>query len=66
VIDDGTLSGIITDRDIYIALGYPESAGWGANSGNVATREMQGCRPDTEIHTTLAVMRRATPTTAPT
>ncbi len=59
VVEDGKLAGIITDRDICIALGTRNRLAAEVAVGEVATRSVQSCAPDADVHTAMAAMRRA-------
>ena len=59
VVDDGKLAGIITDRDICIALGTRNRPAAEIPVKDVATREVQTCTPDDSVETAMATMRRA-------
>jgi len=59
VIDDGKLAGIITDRDISIALGTRKQPAAEIPVKDVATRDMQTCTSDDDVHTAMATIRRA-------
>ena len=59
VLEDGALVGIITDRDICIALGTRTRLATDINVGEVATRAVQTCAPNADINSAMAVMRRA-------
>ena len=59
VVEDGKLAGIITDRDICIALGTRNQYATEATVKDVANRDLQTCAPEDDIHTAMAVMRRA-------
>lgn len=59
VVDEGRLAGIITDRDICIALGTRNRPATDIAVKDVATYELQTCAPDNDVHTAMAVMRRA-------
>lgn len=59
VEDGGKLAGIITDRDICIALGSRNRVPAETPVKDVATREVQSCSPDEDVHAALATMRRA-------
>jgi CBS domain-containing protein len=59
VVDDGKLAGIITDRDICIALGTRNRPAAEIAVKDVATREVQTCAPDDSVETAMATMRRA-------
>jgi CBS domain-containing protein len=59
VVENGRLAGIITDRDISIALGTRNRRASDVKVGEVATRDVQTCAPDADVHSALAIMRRA-------
>ncbi len=59
VVDDGRLAGVITDRDICIALGTRGRAATEIRVGDVAARSLQTCAPDDEVSSAMAAMRRA-------
>jgi len=59
VIEDGKLAGIITDRDICIALGTRDKAAADTTVKDVASADVQTCAPEDDIHTAMASMRRA-------
>lgn len=59
VTQDGKLTGVITDRDICIALGTRDQTAAQTAVKDVATGEVQTCRVDDEIETAMATMRRA-------
>lgn len=60
VVDgDGKLAGIVTDRDMCIALGTRNRLAADTAVKDVATGEVQTCTPDDDAHTAMAIMRRA-------
>jgi CBS domain-containing protein len=59
VVEDGKLAGIITDRDICIALGTRNRPAADTTVKDVATGDVQTCTPDDDVHTAMAIMRRA-------
>ncbi len=59
VVENGKLAGIITDRDICIALGTRNRPATEIAVRDVATRELQTCTADQEVNAAMAVMRRA-------
>ena len=59
VVDDGKLTGILTDRDISIALGTRNVPAAGIAAGEVATHEVKTCNPGDDVHEAMALMRRA-------
>jgi CBS domain-containing protein len=59
VVENGKLRGIITDRDICIALG---TRNWSASDiavKDVASYGLHTCGPNDNVSTALAIMRRA-------
>jgi CBS domain-containing protein len=59
VVEDGKLTGIITDRDICIALGTKNRRAAEVRVDEVASQDVQTCSPDADVHAALATMRRA-------
>jgi CBS domain-containing protein len=59
VVDDGELVGVVTDRDMYIAIATRNARASEVRVGAVATRNVTTCRPDEEVETALAAMKRA-------
>lgn len=59
VMDDGKLAGMITDRDICIALGTRNQRAGEIPVKDVATREVQTCTADEDIGKAMLAMRRA-------
>ena len=59
VVDDGELVGVVTDRDMYIALATRNAQASAVRVGAVATRNVATCKPDDEVETALATMKRA-------
>src|SRR6185503_13260431 len=53
------LAGIITDRDICVALGTRNQSAAETAVRDVATREVQTCAPDDGVDAAMAIMRRA-------
>ena len=59
VVDDGNqLKGIITDRDICIALGTRHQPPENITVNDVATHEVFTCSPDDDVHVPMGLMRR--------
>jgi CBS domain-containing protein len=52
------LIGVVTDRDICIALGTRNRLPADLTVGEVATREVFTCKPDDDIHEALEIMAR--------
>jgi CBS domain-containing protein len=59
VVDDGELVGIVTDRDMYIALATRNTRASRLRVGAVATTKLATCVPDDDVRVALATMRQA-------
>jgi CBS domain-containing protein len=60
IIDHGKLRGVITDRDICIAVGTRDQPAAAITVKEAAPAgDMHTCRPDDDITAAMAVMRRA-------
>jgi CBS domain-containing protein len=59
VVDDGELVGIVTDRDLFIAVGTRNTRAVHLRVGAVATTKIATCAPDDEVETALATMKQA-------
>jgi CBS domain-containing protein len=59
VVEDGRLEGILTDRDICIALGTRNRRASEIDVKEVATRDVKTCSPETDVEAAMALMRRA-------
>jgi CBS domain-containing protein len=59
VVEKGRVVGILTDRDICIALGTRNRPAAEVTAATVATGDVETCSPDSDIHAAMAVMRRA-------
>jgi CBS domain-containing protein len=59
VVDDGELAGIVTDRDMYIALATQNARASRLKVGAVATKKLVTCAPEDNLHAALAAMRQA-------
>jgi CBS domain-containing protein len=58
VVDDqGKLWGIVTDRDLYIALATRNTRASDVTVGGVAGREVFTCGPDDDVQSALATMK---------
>jgi CBS domain-containing protein len=53
---DRKLCGVVTDRDICIAMGTRNRLAGGLTVGEIATRDVFTCKPDDEIHEALDTM----------
>ena len=56
---DGKVIGVITDRDICIALGTRNCLAGEVSVGEVMSGELHSCAPDDDIHVALQTMREA-------
>ncbi len=59
VVEDGRLTGILTDRDICIALGTRGVPAASILVREVAMTEVETCAPEWDLHSAMHVMRRA-------
>lgn len=59
VVEDGRLVGILTDRDICIALGTRNKTASELTVGELETKDVVTCLPEDEVHTAMELMRRA-------
>jgi CBS domain-containing protein len=59
VLDGEKLAGILTDRDICMALGTRNCRASDITAAEVATTAVETCAPDADIQTAMDVMRRA-------
>ena len=57
VVEAGTLLGVVTDRDLYIALATQNRRPSELLVGDVATRTVITCEPDADIHAALEAMK---------
>jgi Predicted signal-transduction protein containing cAMP-binding and CBS domains len=59
VVDsDGRLVGIVTDRDMYIALATRDKLASQLTVGEVARKQVFTCEPDDDVHVALATMKQ--------
>lgn len=59
VVDEGELVGIVTDRDMFIAVGTRDVRATHLRVGAVATRQVSTCGSDDDVDAALAVMKGA-------
>jgi CBS domain-containing protein len=59
VVDDGVLVGVVTDRDMYIALATQNARASRLRVGAVASTKLATCAPEDEMLTALATMKQA-------
>jgi CBS domain-containing protein len=58
VVKDGKLVGVVTDRDMYIALATRNRLASEVTVGQVAGTTVFTCKPDDDVHDVLATMKR--------
>lgn len=59
VVDDGELVGVVTDRDMYIALATQNARASRLKVGALATKKLATCGPEDDVRAALATMRQA-------
>lgn len=59
VVDEGELVGVVTDRDLYIALGTKNERASVLKLGAVATTKLATCVAEDDLNTALATMKQA-------
>ncbi len=59
MVDDGELVGVVTDRDMYIALATQNARASHLRVGAVATKTVATCDPEDDVHAALATMKQA-------
>jgi CBS domain-containing protein len=59
VVDGGELAGVVTDRDMYIALATRNERAAHLRIGALAATKPATCGPDDEIRAALEIMRQA-------
>lgn len=58
VVEDGKLVGIVTDRDMFIALATRNQLASQLNVGEVARETVATCQPEDDVHSALATMKQ--------
>ena len=58
VVDDGKLVGVVTDRDMYIALATRNKLASDITVGEVARPQVFTCGPDDDVEGALEIMRK--------
>jgi len=59
VVDEkGKLAGVITDRDMFIALATRNRLASQLTAGEVARKQVVTCKPDDDVHAALAAMKQ--------
>jgi CBS domain-containing protein len=56
VVDSGKLVGVVTDRDMYVALATRNAPASQLTIGEVATSKVWACGPDDDVHAALDTM----------
>ena len=59
VVDEGELVGVVTDRDMYIALATQNARASRLKVGAVATKKLATCTPEDDVQTALATLKQA-------
>jgi len=59
VVDDGAIVGVVTDRDMYVALATRNVRAADLKVGAAATKTVVTCTPEDDVHQALALMRQA-------
>jgi CBS domain-containing protein len=59
VLDEGKLVGVVTDRDMYIALAARNARAAQLTVDAVATKNVATCTPEDDVHSALAKMKDA-------
>ena len=57
VVDKGKLVGVVTDRDMYIALATRNTLASQVTVGEVARQQVWTCGPDDDVHVALETMK---------
>lgn len=57
VVQDGKLCGVVTDRDLFIALGTRNTPAAALAVGAVAGANVWTCGPEDDVHVVLALMK---------
>ena len=58
VVDDGAIDGVVTDRDMYVALATRNARAAHLKVGAVATKTVVTCAPEDDVHAALALMKQ--------
>ena len=57
VVDEGKLVGVVTDRDMFIALATRNIPASHVTAGEVAGKQVRTCGPDDDVHAALETMK---------
>ena len=58
VINEGEIGGVVTDRDLYVALATRNEPASNLRVGAVATKTIVTCAPEDDVHRALALMKQ--------
>jgi CBS domain-containing protein len=58
VISEGEIDGVVTDRDLYVALATRNEPASNLRVGAVTTKSIVTCAPDNDVHQALALMKQ--------
>lgn len=59
VVSDGRVTGILTDRDVCMALGTRNRRPSDVTASEVATTDVETCSPNADVHAAMTLMRKA-------
>jgi CBS domain-containing protein len=59
VVEDGEIEGVVTDRDMYVALATRNMPAANLKVGAVATKTVISCAPEDDVQQALDLMRQA-------
>jgi CBS domain-containing protein len=59
VVENGELMGVVTDRDMYVALATRDARPSRLRVGEVATTHLVSCGPEDDVLDALALMKKA-------
>lgn len=58
VVEHGAIVGVVTDRDLYIALATRNCLASDLTVGEVSTGDLFTCAPEDDLHAVLQIMKR--------
>ena len=58
VINDDGIDGVVTDRDLFVALATRNEPASNLRVGAVTTKSIVTCAPDNDVHQALALMKQ--------
>ena len=59
VVENGKLAGVVTDRDMYIALATRNTPASRMTVDDVSTKTVLTCEPEDDVHAALTTMKQA-------